>query len=312
LVRANDYAYDISILSESMYLRVFVNDAEVLKTSDLKNISSTFGLKKYLKDGVNQIVLDVAPFNIDKRNYEFHNDVKLEFFISSYRLDGIRKLDESQAFVVSSSFEKGLMENEVFGVISDKNVSYEVGNVKFLGFEDQGEIDIEYTSNSKSTGKRFKVEFFVEDESLVSPPWLDAVPVDDYGKISGKVWSKYKDVWSLFDGNDFDGYVEELGLVLDRVAYVTGYKNRYKVADEVFPNQMLVLDGKSLVSLDSWKAFYPDLIVSLSPDKKLIRIYPNPIRFYDENGNDNSAMSYYMCLMPSGEVKVCYQKDNGQ
>ena len=73
----------------------------------------------------------------------------------------------------------------------------------------------------------------------------------------------------------------------------------------------MISDGKNLVTLSDWKKFYPDSVVSLSPDKKLIRIYPNPIRFYDESGNDNSAMSYYMCVMPDGEVKVCYQKDNG-
>jgi hypothetical protein len=231
--------------------------------------------------------------------------------LSSYVTDGFRRTDKGEAFIVSSFFEKGLMKNEEYGVVSDKKAIYEDGNIEFLKFEDQGEVDIEYTSNSKGSGKRFKVEFLVKDDSLVSPPWLDAVPVDEYGAISGKVWAKYRDIWKLFDENDFDGYVEELGLVLDRVSYVTGYENRYQVAEQVFPNHSLISEGKSLVTLNDWERFYPDSIVSLSPDKKLIRIYPNPIRFYDETGDDNSAMSYYMCVMPDGEVEVCYQKDTG-
>lgn len=312
-VKSSTDFYNFNVFAKNMFLRIYINDAEIMKTADFNQISFTEGLRKYLINGENNIVIDVAPFDTSNSSYEFHDDVKLEITIDGYTSEnGIRSKEREIHLAAFTFDENGHVIEEDKGEFTGKKVLYKSGNIQRIGFEDVGEISIPYRSDSSTTNsKRFEIKFDVADGDIINPPWINALEIKEYSDIEEKVLDKYKDIWTSISKGDYEKYIDILGTVLDRTAYTTGYSNRYEVASKIFPNNNLVPDGATLMDLNDWEKKYKKSYVTLSPNRKLVRINPNPIRFYDRDGKDRIGMSYYLCMTKTGIIDVCYQKDTG-
>jgi hypothetical protein len=305
--------YHISIFSESSFVQIYVNDAEIAKTYNFKGFNATENLKKYLRNGVNEVVIDVAPVDAENKSYVFNNKVKLEIIVEGYSRVNGQRVNESKIHLASLVFDnegRAIHKNE--GVFTNIPTNDKSLNLTKVGFEELGDSAIRYNANYATVNtKRFRLLFDVQDESIVDPVWVDAKSIKKIEDVEHQVFEKYKEIWKTFDENDFSDYVRLLEDVLSRTAYVTGYKDSAEVAEKLFPDSALVPNGKSLMSIREWENKYDASYVSISPNGKLFSFKPNPVRFFNDQGEDDFSMSYYFCMKSTGEVDVCYQKDTG-
>lgn len=300
-VMADQSKYYFKLQGEGVFVRLYVNDAEVLSNLKFGEMNFYQLASQYFKSGKNEVVIDMEPYNHSERNYTFNEDdfylsldvsnengaseevvnlVKLKF--DGDKLYQLNKKKDRKEFQVSESNTFVLLD-DVF--ISDFQMRYE-------------------NRVSSASTKRVRVEFSINDNDLLDPNWIAAKKIDQLKPHDKKrLWDAYAHVYEVIKDDNEGEYKDLMRSVNTHLSHVIGY-DVDDFANEFLNNDPLVEPDLNF-SPNFKIGMEGDYFVRSSPNNKMFNIIPNPLVYTNDEGEVGLERVFYFCDFGNG-FEICH------
>ncbi|WP_237096009.1 hypothetical protein [Nereida sp. MMG025] len=304
-----DNYYSLSVRAENMFARVYINGAPVAYHGRLRDFQANPSMEQVMRHGENTITIDYEPFNVETESFTPHDGVRLELAIRHETQT--REVFRIDLFNGRFNPQTQRLEMSDTNLTTGRPLVLAAGTVTV-----QPQLSIEpqpfpFSSGRTSSefSRRLTVTVDIDDPSALTPPFEDAPVLTDSPEMRDKLYDAYTRFYTAHVNNDRALYAAQMREVIDRFAYVRGYKGREEEAlDATLSGPPLSGgEGEELRPLPSRSAFQTARL-SFGSNMRMVRASDHPIMYVSsQTGKNIAGVGVFFCMGQDSEMFICHQ-----
>lgn len=297
--------YTVTVRSESLQARLFVNGAPLFFYVRRAPLLMTVAATGLLQPGRNVITLDYEPLDWSRRQYAPHGGVALSVSLARRSGAGAASGVEASVDLASGRYDPGarrMVFHEASAFTgealrrSDGGLEagpVEAGPVKMLL---NGRVSGEYAT-------RVEMVFDIADAALSAPPWADAPALSDTPALRSELAARYRELHRIIAEGDEAAYRRKMNLVYSHGARTRGYADAAALADDIRAGAPLgPREGETLAPPP---ADLESRVPEFGSDRRLVRLTPDPIGFVSPGGDSLRSDGVFFCRVGDA-LEICF------
>ena len=316
--------YSINIHAKNMLVKLYINDAYILFHARFDEMLFALGIDDYLKPGTNRIVIDYEPFDMEKQAFTPHEGVVLQVKLDRQSNQKFDIADDGKITVFRPEIAEevhlfsgrydvktGQLQTTQKAIFPQGPVVRRDGGLVVPDTFTSEPITMVY-SNRTSDGhaQRLIFTFDINDVPMPTPPWVNAPPLTDTPELRAELWQAYQQMHRIIAARDEKAYRKAMKLVFGHLALTTGYRDADSFATAIFKKRPFVdTPDKRTAPMPPASIATTGQLEFGQDEHRLVRFFPNPIRYETENGDPSGSFGLFFCRQPEGHLAVCYVKD---
>ncbi len=316
--------YSINIDAKNMFVKLYINDAYILFHGGFDELLFTLGIDDYLKPGTNRIVIDYEPFDMEKQAFTPHEGVVLQVKLDRQSNQKFDIADDGKITVFRPEIAEevhlfsgrydvktGQMQQTQESVFNQGPLVRRDGGLAVSGTFITEPVTIVYgDGTSEGHAQRLIFTFEINDVPMPTPPWVNAPPLTDTPELRAELWEAYQQMHRIIAARDEEAYRREMRLVFAHGALTRGYRDAEDLADALFKKRPFVdTPDERVAPLLPATSITTGRLDFGQDEHRLVRFFPNPIRYETENGDPSGSFGLFFCRQPEGHLAVCYVDD---